>query len=714
MSIKRWLQPKVMGFLVIAWFFIMTVAHAQEAAPPVIFDPYLCSYLPESDSVEIRAALLDVDGSPVQEAEIAGLDVRVVSDQEQALLPGAVSYLTTTDREPLRIVLVLDITETVPIARVVNAIDTQLLARLRPDDEIQLVTFGGVISRVTPPTTDNAEFFETQLANLTTNSGDNAMYAAVRAAVLALPPTDARRRVVVVVTDSAPRITDVTAADVAAEARDAGVVIYTLGYYSRDIPDEAGLVALAEGSGGFAYISRDNALIEDIETGVNDQLRNLTDALSSEFVTTVNLRGVETQPNNRINLELNVRLNTGSSAVSTINCTVDRVINTIAFVSSSTQFTVTGMIDVAVEIESDLPLADLNVAFVITDEAGESETQIENLERNPNADLFVFDASARQPGNYAIQAELRDRDFELLAETLTTIRIYAQQVIRLESREMENGGLRIEAFVDPNIALPNAYFFIALRDDPTTTYPLNDTAIPFRAGRATLLLNNPREFLAGLALGAENGDNLQVTVLVPGLAGDPPLAVSNALRITLPPLPPTPAPTPEPPPDPIREALPAYNLQNVLLACAIVFLVVLNILLLRQIGRERIKRMIRNPDTHELGEQLMTVTVQSGGVRQSHRLTKKTISIGRGATNDINLGSDPAISRQHGVIMWRRNDWWYTNRKPRARTRVDGRWTRGYKLRRLEPITNIEMGGAHLVFHSSAQTDVSEFITTNL
>lgn len=688
----------------------LPLANAQDDDPQAVFDPYTCVYLPENDSVQIRATLLDADGTVPQEAEVAGVDVRVQTGTDQDLLPGAVTFEVLSDRLPLRMVLVLDITETAPVARVVQAVNTQLLQRLRPDDEIQLITFGGTISRVTPPTTDKETFFNTQLADLTPSSGDNAMYAAVRNAVLALPPSEERRQIVVLITDSTPRITEISVSDVIGEAVDAGVQIFTLGYYSRDIPDEAGLVALANGTDGYAYISRENATIEDIETGVNEQLRNLASALSSELVTTVSLRGVQADLNNRIALEMTVRLGSGVTLTETVTCRVDRVINTINFVGVSPQITVTGTIDIAVEIDSELPLSDRRVVFFLDDEI----VQNENYERNPSAGVYVFQASAQQPGLHTIRAELRNRDNETLAETPNTIRIYAQQLIRLESREMENGGLRIEAYVDPNITLPNVYFFVARRDEPATTYPLSDLAIPFQAGRATLVLNNPREVLGGLPLDLSAETNLQVTALVPGLAGNPPLAVSNALRIELPEPPPLPTQTPLPAvvvPPAVR---PIYNLGNVLLVCSIVFFSILNILLLRQIGRARVRRVIRNPDSHELGEQLMTVTVQAGGVRQSHRLTKKTITIGRGAANDINLGGDADISRQHGVIIWRRGEWWYTNRKPRARARVDGKWTRGYKLRRLEPITNIEIGGAHLVFHSSMQADVSEFITTNL
>jgi pSer/pThr/pTyr-binding forkhead associated (FHA) protein len=124
--------------------------------------------------------------------------------------------------------------------------------------------------------------------------------------------------------------------------------------------------------------------------------------------------------------------------------------------------------------------------------------------------------------------------------------------------------------------------------------------------------------------------------------------------------------------------------------------------------------MINNPDHHELSPQVMTVTVHRGDTRRPHTLTKKTVFIGRGSSNDINLGDDPNISRQHGVIMWRRRAWYYSNRKGQVSARINGRRYKGLILYKLEPVTEIEIGATLLLFHSSAQQDVSDFIKTNL
>ena len=64
--------------------------------------------------------------------------------------------------------------------------------------------------------------------------------------------------------------------------------------------------------------------------------------------------------------------------------------------------------------------------------------------------------------------------------------------------------------------------------------------------------------------------------------------------------------------------------------------------------------------------------------------------------------------------MWRRNAWYYANRKSGIKTRINGRKYVGYALFKLEPVTEMEIGSAHLIFHSNAQQDISELTKTNL
>jgi hypothetical protein len=88
--------------------------------------------------------------------------------------------------------------------------------------------------------------------------------------------------------------------------------------------------------------------------------------------------------------------------------------------------------------------------------------------------------------------------------------------------------------------------------------------------------------------------------------------------------------------------------------------------------------------------------------------------VGRGSGNDIGLEDDSNVSRQHGVFMWRRGSWWFANRKPKVKTKIDGKLYRGYVVRKLQPMMEIQIGDFQLVYHSNAQGDMSDLIKTNL
>jgi pSer/pThr/pTyr-binding forkhead associated (FHA) protein len=82
--------------------------------------------------------------------------------------------------------------------------------------------------------------------------------------------------------------------------------------------------------------------------------------------------------------------------------------------------------------------------------------------------------------------------------------------------------------------------------------------------------------------------------------------------------------------------------------------------------------------------------------------------------NDIELGASEQISRRHGVIMWRKGRWWYTNRKSDVSTIVEGKRIRGLKIIPLEPITEIDFGEAVLIFHYGTQQNIDTLFNTDL
>lgn len=690
-------------------FSLNLIAQGEEPSPPGGFIVHTCTYDQENDSIAFQGSLVGSDGNPIP-PENYTVDIGIVGSEE-TLSQDAIQTESLPERQPLQIMLVLDVTETVPIPRIVSTLNAQLLQQLQPDDEIVLVSFSSEISS-SQPYRNKDLFFSEQLENLRPQFGDNRMYDAIRDAVIYPANSQNKRRVVLVVTDSSPREDETPPFDeIIDDATTAKVPIFAIGFYTTDTPDVPGLTRLANATDGYVWINEENADVEAIERAFAAVVNDFNRALNSEIRIAADLQGLDPDITTQVTFEIRVDLADDPTLTDTITCgSIDRFKSTIAFMDEDlNNITVTGRIDIGVDVDSRLDEDERQIYFYRNGE----------IVQNSADDIYVFDASVIQPGDYTIRAQLRDSADNELADTETELRIFAQQLIEMSGEQTETGSLRLEALISQDIELPPVFFNVALARNPGNTVLLLDEGVTFNGNIAVTEIQNFREIVTSLPLNIRDNSLIQITAFVPNPEdGQPLLATSNILQLDLTPLPtpipPTPIPTPVPePPFPIQNT-PPQLINQVILPGLIIFFLSLNVLLFRQGRRERVKRIIRNPDRHELSDQLMSLTVHNEGVRQTHRLTKKTVFIGRGPGNDINLGGDPDISRNHGVVMWRRNAWYYTNRKRRARARIDGKWYRGFALRKLEPITSIEIRGVQIIFHASSQRDVSEFIITNI
>ena len=105
-------------------------------------------------------------------------------------------------------------------------------------------------------------------------------------------------------------------------------------------------------------------------------------------------------------------------------------------------------------------------------------------------------------------------------------------------------------------------------------------------------------------------------------------------------------------------------------------------------------------------------TVLRDGIRHAHALTRKTVTMAA-APQRYQCKRRPNVSRQHGVVMWRRGDG-ITPTEKRCVTRIDGCVRRGFFLQRLDGVTELQVGDVIMIFHSSAQQDIADFIKTDL
>ena len=690
---------------------------AQDTPRKGAFVAYQCTFQSDSNTAQINAVLMGGDGQPIptgtyQVAVSAG-------DNPQPLDSTRYKIERLDNRPPLQMIIVLDITDTVPIDQIVNAISQHLFPGLNPQDRVALITFSEEIAPITQFYTDKARLVSEHMTNLIVLGGDNRLYDSLLEATNSFPANSAGRKVIVTVTDSGRRkLEQASDADIIKAANRDKIQIYPVGFYSRDRTDDAALQNIAQLTGGFSWLYTETRNSRDsIGTAVSKFLDETVRTLNSEVLLTVNMQGQTPNASGVVPLKIDVNTNNDSALSDTVNCPFQTLQHSITFTEGiDTTQPITTTVDIGVKVQSDLSSDATKIVFRVNDEVAQSGTSTQ----------YTFNAAEHYPGYYTIEAQLWDTNNATLATTPAKLRLYAQQKLALRivgDPTVLSGSVQFEVSSNPAYALPATQIMVASVINPAQIFKLGD-AVFQPDGKATLQVDNIQAVIDRLYPNRQPTDTYQITATVPGAsASDPKLAFSSPLTVSLPVTEqavtsPTSA-SPSIPdaavsiPAAVVERINTINDQWVPPA-AIIGLLALNLLLYRMIGRRRIMKLIGSPDNIDLSPQLMNITMRRGDIKQSHTLTRKTVNVGRGSTNDINLGDDPNISRQHGVIIWRKNNWWYSNRKKDTTTKINGKKIRGLKLVKLEPVTEIEIGQTLLVFHSNAQQDVSDFIKTNL
>jgi hypothetical protein len=693
----KWLTPILVMMLTLSGVMV----DAQETLsvePDAAFIAYQCTFDRDRSDVQIRASLVGGDGLPIPR-DAYQVAVTAVESGE-TLDSSLVETEVVVERPPLQMILVLDTTDTMEIESVVNAIRDDLMPQLLVQDRVALVTFAENVSPRTQFFTDKNRLLNEHMIDLLPGQGDNRLYDAIFEAVTELPINDNTRQVVLAITDSNRRdIEQIDLSQIIERAQRETIQVYTVGINSReDEPDVAELEQLAEATGGYVWLVDEEFITrEAIERLTGAALDDLIDALSSEILITVDVTGRDPNASGFIPFEVQVSTSNDATLIDTISCPVETLFHSIAFAPDVPQGTILGPVDVAVNFQSDLPAEETVVYFLLD---GEVAAQTEN-------GVFRFNDPPTQPGYYTLSAQLRSRSGEMLATTSRAIELYVQPQVALDIGGGYFGSLEGEvrfevSAEDDSFELPPVEFTVAPQSNPDDAQPLTTSPIPFESGVAVLVIDDIQERVRTLFPDAET-ERFVVQARVPSLADDEP-PVTSLFEVVVPRI--------ELEPEVV---LPRFSLDlQTLYWTGLIGLLVLNLLLFRAVGRSRVRYRINHPDNQEMSAQLMTITVRREGVKQAHTLTQKTVTIGRGSTNDIHLGDDPNISRSHGVVMWRNGYWYYSNRKRRALTRINGKRRVGFIWQKLVPITEIEIGNSLLIFHSNAQQDVSEFIKTNL
>lgn len=670
---------------------------------------YRCTFDANTHALQINAAVGDENGMPF-EPNAYRLSASVTGGSP--FPADSVTFSSDAQRPPLRLVLVLDITDTVPIDNIVSALTQDLIPNLQPLDELAMITFSDEVSPPTRFYTDKNRLVSEYLVGLKTVGGDNRVYDATLTAAELFPFDASTRKVVVLVTDSGLRrnIAQATPDQIISRASADGTQIYSIGFYSEDRPDEQQLRAIAAGTHAFTWLYGESPNTPaSIESAVRSDLQSFVRLLDSEIAVSIDAKDVPATADNLLPITLSADVAGLGTLTSAVTCPYQVITRTITFTGTLPSSPIRGKADIGVVVS---PASDdTSVVFRVDG----------SVVQNSTATVFTLDAAQLPPGDHLIEAQLWNRNNETLAATNAPLSVFTQQTLTLSvagggTRDL-SGAVEFQASANPTFALSGIQLMVARAAAPDASQPLGIMQ-PAGDGAAALDVDDIAAAVGVLFPELRAGESLQITAVAPNPApGAPPFAMSDPLPITLAsaaaPALATPASVTAAP-QTAGVGLAFDNLFPLLPLLATIFFGVLNIILFRAVRKSRIHRLIAHPDNHDLSPQMMSLTLYRGGVPQSYSLTKKTVTLGRGSNNDINLGDDPNISRQHGVVMWRRSDWYYSNRKERLVTRINRRRYRGLVFHRLEPMTELQIGDVTLLFHSNAQQDLSDFIKTDL
>jgi hypothetical protein len=679
------------------------------------FTVYACTFNPGTGRADIHGVLTGGDGARVTPDSISVSRVGA-----SAPLPPEAATLANADpRPPLRMILVLDVTSTMPLDSVRNGLLNSLFPGLLFEDEVALISVANDTSDITTFYNDKNALYNDHLFGLTFRDSPNRIYDGVQRALEATQPNSPLRQVVLLITDSTPQEPQATPEDLITRAQASDAQIFTIGIHNlQDAPDDEGLYRLADETRGYGFTYDGEKTAAAIEAGLNDIFGRVVNTLNTEIVISTDLTGQTPDETGFIPFDVNVTL--GETVLT------DRAICapppppdvdpslllptfSVAFTNIVENLELNNPTDVQISVQpfDQVPL-DAQFAFWLDDENVQSGVE----------GTFVFDPQALNPGRHTLRAQMRNGAGDVLATTPTTT-VYTTRDLPLivlganaaaettpdagsgsgQTANLE-GTVRIEAAnVAPNMT--EVQFRAALANTDVS-YPIGTATV--QDGRAILTIEDIQAEAARLfpPVEGQQGWNFQISALAPsGNAEDPPLGVSSAPLV-------------------ISVAPPTETLTNSPFPpiIAAVVLMLADIGLYRAVRKRKIQRTIDIADKHDFSGPLMVLTVsRGGGSKQTHMITKKSLYIGRGSGNDVQLEDDANVSRQHGAILWRKQRWYYANRKAKVRTKVNGKEYKGLALVKLDAPADLEMGGYQVLFHASDQRSSSmmdDLVKTNL
>ena len=669
---------------------------------------FTCRYNEEAARTEILASLTGAGGAAVPEANISS--VSIARTGGEPLPAESVTIAPSAARQPVQMVLVLDTTDTMPLSQITDSLlgDTGFLPGLVAEDGVALIAVDQSVTGPTQFYTDKNALYNDHVADLSVREGNNVVYEAIRAAVGATAPNSPNRQVILVITDSGygdSRAEEAEALvnEIITVAQASKAQVYPISFSSLNAasPDTDLLARLAAETRGAAWSHSGDkapaAIVESVSTAVQEFYATL----NTEVVISADLAGLEADETGFVPLDVTVTLASGEVLTDKVSCppppvagvVVETPLYSVAFRNLVEGLQVAEPLLVQAAVSPEAP-ADAVYRFLLDDESNDTA-----------APEFTLNPDTLNPGVHTLGMQLRSAAGERLAVT-PTVTFYTQRplVLTTGSGGTVNltGPLELQvANLSPNIGAVE--FTLIDANDPNKTLSLGTAAA--ESGTAALTVPNIQDAANTLLPGQTEGWNLQVKAIAAGANPDsPPLGVSNTLNLSVQPM----------PAGLTSEQVTQITGIGLPVGLSVLFLIV-DFILWRQIKKARIRKKINRPDGHDLSANLMQLTVSRSGNRQAYVLTKKTMYVGRGSGNDISLDDDANVSRQHGVVMWRGQKWYYANRKSKVKTRVNGKTLKGLAMVKLENPSEINIGDYQIVFHGGeTQRDISDLVKTNL
>jgi len=262
-------------------FLVVAAAVAQNDLPTFTID---------TREVDLHVSVTDKEGKPVSGIPQSAFKVfeKTCSSSTQCgpAVEQPIKAFNQTD-VPVSMGIVIDNSGSMRDKRAnVNAASLALVKASNPLDEVFIIGFNDS-AYMDQEFTSDPKLLETAL-DKTESRGGTAMRDAIHLALdymkgicVACTVKGAKRdkKVLLVITDGEDTASDETLEQLVREARQSGVLIYSIGLLEQEIPGEAraakrALKALAEASGGLDYYPKNLAEVERITPQVAKEIRN--------------------------------------------------------------------------------------------------------------------------------------------------------------------------------------------------------------------------------------------------------------------------------------------------------------------------------------------------------------------------------------------------------------------------------------------------------